>query len=121
MRFSSICITLLILISFSCSNGKNDDLNDKDLFHLNLVESYENEMTEIGAETLATRLKIVEANQNYDTTRVELEALYAQLNALAQKLGDTVKQYSQEAREHCSEEEWGKIATQRADAINFNY
>ncbi len=88
---------------------------------LKLIDSFEKEMKGISTETIAIRAKIIEANQNYDTTREELEELYAQLNGLIQKLGDTAKRYSLEVRKHCSETEWKKIASQRADAINFNY
>lgn len=88
---------------------------------LAVVESFEQSVLAIENEAQETRRQIIELNRDYDTTREELEQLYARLGALMKELGEVVKVNGLAMRELCSEEEWKRIATDKSALIEFSF
>jgi hypothetical protein len=86
-----------------------------------LINSYEQEMKEIGAKAIAIRKEIVVANRDYDTSREELDALYGQLGALVVQMGEAAQRCSVQARTHCSQEEWKAITSHKTQPFNFTF
>lgn len=88
---------------------------------LAIVVSFEKSVMAIETEALDVREQIIEANRDYDTTREELEVLYARLGELVVELGDTAKVNSLALRELCSEEEWKRIADDKSVLVEFKF
>ena len=88
---------------------------------LAIVNAMEGEVTAAGSEVKELRQQIVEANRNYDTTREELEQLYADLGVQAERLATSVKVHSLQLREQCTESEWNRITSHKTKAFEFNY
>ncbi len=88
---------------------------------LTSMDSFQMEVQKIIAEVTTIRLKIVEANRDYDTTREQLQQLYDELGGQLDRLGDTVKAYSLKLRALCSEAEWDGIFDHDDKAFGFKY
>jgi len=88
---------------------------------LALVDSFQADVQEIIEEVKAIRLQIVEANRDYDTTREQLQKLYAGLGAQLERLGNTTKEHSLKLRALCSEAEWDEIFAHDDKAFEFKY
>lgn len=88
---------------------------------LAIVDSMQAELKAVGADVLRLRQKIVEENRDYDTTRDDLEALYAQLGSQLETLTDSVTKHSLQLREHCSKSEWKKITSHETEAFQFKF
>jgi hypothetical protein len=86
-----------------------------------IVDSYVAEAERITEEVKAIRLKIVEKNRDYDTTREELEALYGEIAGKLDQLVAAAAEHSAEMRTLCSKEEWEKIFDHDDDLLNFTY
>lgn len=86
---------------------------------LKLVNDYEQQMQAFDAEAMDVRKRIISANAAYDTTREELEALYAELHGITERFGALIKQKSLEIREICTEEEWKALTEHKTKPIHF--
>lgn len=88
---------------------------------LAIVDSLQRKVREVESKALVVRDRLTEANRNYDTSRPELEQLYAKLGELTVQLGNTAKTHSLELRALCSQEEWGTIAAHKTEALHFTF
>ena len=139
MKFSSILMAVLLALITGCKSTDSTGLNpervdetraviesiieepDRRMTMLAVVDSMENKVTDIGAEVTDIRLQIVEANQDYDTTRGDLEVLYTELGKRAERLVATVKKHSLELRMHCSETEWAQLTDTKTQTFDFSF
>ncbi len=94
---------------------------DRRMAMLSIVDSMQAEVKAVEADVLELRQKIVEENRDYDTTREELEALYAELGSHLETLTDSVTKHSLQLRGHCSKGEWKKITSHETEAIHFEF
>ena len=85
------------------------------------IAAYEMEVQAIFDETKALRVKIAEANRDYDTTREQLQELYDGIGIQLERLGDSVKTHSFGLRKLCSEAEWDRIFDHDGDAVVFKF
>ena len=88
---------------------------------LEIVDSMETRMTDIGAEVSSLRQQIVEANRDYSTTRADLELLYNELEKRVVLLTTTVKDHSLKLRAQCSESEWAQLVDTKTETFNFSF
>ena len=88
---------------------------------LAVVDAFSAEAHQIIEEATVVRVKIVEANRNYDTSREQLQELYNELGTQLERLGQTTKEHSLKLRTLCSEEEWDEIFDHDDEAIEFKY
>lgn len=139
MKFTSIFIAALLALITGCKSTDSSGLNpervnearaiiettieepERRTAMMTIVDSMETQVTEIGAEVTDLRLQIVEANQDYDTTRADLEVLYAELGKRAGQLVATVKEHSLELRGHCSKSEWAELADSKTKTLKFSF
>ncbi len=138
--FSVLCLTLALAGLTSCKSaektlGLNPERLDKTRAAiraeipdaerrqamLEVVDSFQADVRKITEEVKAIRLRIVEANRDYDTPREQLQQLYDELGTQMDRLGDTVKAYSLKLRGLCSEAEWDGIFDRDDKAFGFNY
>ena len=94
---------------------------DRSADMLAIVDAMEVEVNAIGAETLDLRQRIVVADRDYDTTRADLEKLYADLGTLIGRLGVTAKVHSLLLREQCTKAEWREIISDESKTFEFSY
>ncbi len=88
---------------------------------LAIVDSMQADVKSVEADVVELRQKIAEENRDYDTTREELEVLYAELSSQLKTVTASVTKYSLQLREHCSKSEWKKIASHETEAIHFEF
>ena len=139
MKFTSISIAVFLALITGCKSTDSTGLNpervdearaiiestieepERRTTMMAIVDSMEIQVTGIGAEVTELRLQIVEANQDYDTTRADLELLYAELGKRAERLVATVKEHSLELRGHCSESEWAQLTNTKTQTLEFRF
>ena len=88
---------------------------------LAVVDAFAAEAHKIIEDTKVIRLRIMEANQNYDTTREQLQDMYDELGVQIERLGNLTKEHSLKLRTLCSEEEWEEIFDHDDEAIEFKF
>lgn len=88
---------------------------------LEVVDSFQADVRKITEEVKAIRLRIVEANRDYDTPREQLQQLYAELGSQLDRLGNAVKEYSLKLRTLCFEAEWDELFAHDNKAFEFKY
>jgi hypothetical protein len=87
---------------------------------LAMTDAFENDLMEVVGEIKALRQQIIKANQSYDTTRTDLEAIYARITVKLQEMNGRVSADSMKMRTLCSADEWKKIFG-RNDKKMFNF
>jgi septal ring factor EnvC (AmiA/AmiB activator) len=88
---------------------------------LAMVDPFENDVREVVQEIKELRQQIIAANQGYDTTRSDLEAIYAQITVKLEELNGRVQADSMKMRTLCSQAEWKKIFGRNDKLINFYF
>lgn len=88
---------------------------------LDIIDAFEVEAQRILSDIKAVREQIVEANRSYDTTRTDLERLYAMQEEGFEQLLDLTKSDSLKLRTLCSREEWSIIFAHEEQAIEFTF
>jgi hypothetical protein len=87
---------------------------------LAMTDAFEKDIMEDIGEIKKLRQQIITANQSYDTTRADLEAIYAQITVKLEALNSRVSADSMKMRSLCSEAEWKNIFSHN-DKKMFNF
>jgi hypothetical protein len=87
---------------------------------LAMTDAFEKDVRKVIEEIKELRQQIITANQRYDTTRADLEAIYAQITVKLEALNSRVSADSMKMRSLCSEAEWKKIFSYN-DKKLFNF
>jgi len=86
---------------------------------LAMVDAFDSDVREVVREIKELRQQIIAANQSYDTTRSDLEAIYAQITVKLEELNGRVRADSMKMRALCSQAEWKKIFGHNEKLINL--
>jgi regulator of replication initiation timing len=139
MKFTSILVVALLVLNTGCKSTDSTGLNPERVDEtraiiasaiedsqrratmLAIVDSMESQITEIGAEVGELRQQIVEANREYDTTRADLELLYAELEKRVERITATLKEHSLDLRRNCTASEWAKIVDTKTETFGFSF
>jgi peptidoglycan hydrolase CwlO-like protein len=87
---------------------------------LAMLDAFDNDVQGIMGEIKELRQQVITANQRYDTTRSDLEAIYAQITVKLKELNDRVRVDSMKMRTLCNEAEWEKLFSHDDKLINLS-